>query len=277
MDIRGDLVGAADYSYQMQWFTVGLWKPSGALIKLVSVLVGFALVLVFAPVIARAVTKNLNKPGRSEKQKSLAAPAGKFVSTILITIALVVVIGVLSPDSLKPLPIQIIGLLPRLLIAILLLLVGSTIATIAANVVGLAVIRSTGKPQPALARLTKSIVMFFIALLAIGQIGVNTQVIDTVTQAVVYCTVAMVALLGVLGGRELASHISTGRYLRRILQPGDYVDTESAQGMVKALHAATVELHVDDQTTVHVPNHLLLQAPIRVRAAARTQPPAENQ
>ncbi len=246
--------------------SVGVAMPSAGLIKWVSVVVGFGLLLFITPKLARLVTNALNKPDRSEKQKSLAAPAGRMFSTLLITFGLIVAIGVLSPDSLKPFPTKIIEFAPRLLIAILLLLLGSTVSTLAANVVGLAMVRSTGKPQPAIVRLTRAIVMFFIAMLAVGQLGVNTQVLDTVTQAVVFCTVAMVALLGVFGGRELATQISAGRYLRRIVQPGDYLDAGAAQGIVKALHAATVELHVDDQTTVHVPNHLLLQGPIRVRA-----------
>jgi small-conductance mechanosensitive channel len=240
-------------------------------IKWISVAVGFALLLTLTPIVARKVTKSLSKPGRSERHKSLAAPAGKFVSTLLITFGLIVAIGVLSPDSLKPFPTKIVEFAPHLLIAILLLLIGSTISTIAANVVGLAVLKSTGKPQPALARLTKTIVMLFIGLLAVGQLGVNTQVLDTLTQAVVYCSVAMVALLGVFGGRDLASHVSSGRYLRRILRPGDHLEANGphgsyvANGTIKALHAATVELHLDDQTTLHIPNQLLLQAPIKVR------------
>jgi hypothetical protein len=253
-------------------FAAGL-PISAAAIKWISVLVGFALVLLVTPAIARAVTKNLRKPGRSERHKSLAAPAGKFVSTLLITCALIIAIGVLSPESLKPLPTKVVEFAPRLLIAILLLLIGSTVSTIAANVVGLAVLKSTGKPQPALARLTKTVVMLFIALLAVGQLGVNTQVLDTLTQAVVYCSVAMVALLGVFGGRDLASQVSSGRYLRRILQPGDHLEADGpngsyvASGTIKALHAATVELHVDEQTTLHIPNQLLMQAPMRIRAA----------
>jgi hypothetical protein len=246
---------------------VGIARPEGALLKWLIAVGILVAVVVINPILSKLIGSTLGKPTRSERQRSLAAPASKFFSTLFLTVGLLAAIGVVSPSSLAPFPTQIIQFIPRLLIAILLMLVGGTVATLAANVVGLAATRSTGKPQPAIQRLTRVIVLTFVTLLAVGQLGVNTRLLDTLTQAVLFSVAAMLALLGVLGGRDLATHISSGRYLRRIMAPGDFVDSEAASGTVKALHAATVELQIDERTSIHVPNQLLLQQPMRIRTA----------
>jgi Mechanosensitive ion channel len=252
----GDLLGV-----------VGLAAPSGALLRWMIAAAIVLVVFVVNPLLSKLITKVLSKPERSEKQRSMAAPASRFFSTLFITVGLLAAIGVVSPSSLAPFPTQIIQFVPRLLIAILLMLVGSTMATLAANIVGLAVTRSTGKPQPAISRIVRLVVIIFVGLLAVGQLGVNTNLLDTLTQAVLFGLMAMIALLGVVGGRDLASNISSGRYVKRIVHPGDHVDSGATSGTVKAIHAATIELHVDDRTTLHVPHHLLMQQPLLVRTS----------
>jgi preprotein translocase subunit YajC len=242
-------------------------SQSGGLIRWLIASAIVVVVFLVTPLLAKMVSKRLGHPDRSEKQRSMAAPASRFFSTLIITVGLLAAIGVVSPSSLAPFPTQIIQFVPRLLIAILLMLVGSTLATLAANIVGMAATRSTGKPQPAVTRLVRLVVLIFVGLLAIGQLGVNTNLLDTITQAVLFGFMAMVALLGALGGRDLASDVSSGRYMKRIVNPGDHVESGSTAGTVKAVHAATVELQIDDRTTVHVPHHLLMQQPLRVRTA----------
>jgi hypothetical protein len=231
------------------------------LIIVAAVLVAFTAI---TPIASRTISRWLSKH-ESENRRALAQPAGKFVSTLMITAGLVVTLGIISPGSLEPFPAQIVSFLPRLLITVLLFLVGSTVASIVSGVVGLAATKSTGKPQPGIVRMVKGIVTGLIGLLAIGQLGVNTRVLDTVTQAVVFSAAATVALLCVVGGRELASNISAGRYLRRIIRAGDQIEAGPGSGTVVAVHGATVQLEDEDGWVLHVPNHLLLGQPVRVK------------
>jgi small-conductance mechanosensitive channel len=254
----------------MQVMVAAIGFLSDAAVRWLSAIGVVVLTFVLAPAIGSRLTKLLSKPGPSERRRTMAAPAGRFVSTLCFTVGLVAFIGILSPSSLEPFPTKIVDFLPRLLIAILLLLVGSTFAGLGSGVVGVALARTTGKPQPALVRLTRSSIMLVIGLLSIGQLGVDTTVLDTLTQAVLFGLGAMVALLGALGGRDLAAEISAGRYVRRIVSPGDQIETPGATGRVKALHAATVELEEDEETSVHVPNALLMQSPLRVRRSRST-------
>jgi hypothetical protein len=225
------------------------------------------LTVLLAPIIGRKVEKMMSTPHRPERTRALAGPTGRFVSTMLLATGLVAVIGILSPDSLSTFPVKLVEFVPRLLLAVLLILVGSTAANLGSNIVGVAAVRATGKPQPAIVRLTRASIMLLILLLAVGQLGVNTKVVDTLTQAVLFSTMAMIALLGALGGRDLASEISTGRYVRRIVAPGDSIRTAEAEGVVAEVHAATIEIIEADGSHVHVPHSLAMKAPIRVQRA----------
>ena len=241
-------------------------RPDGALLQLLIVLAVFVSFAILTPLVSKLVSRWLSKH-KSEGHRALAEPARRFVSTLMITAGLIITLGIISPSSLEPFPTQIVQFLPRVLITVLLFLVGSTVASIVSGVVGLAATKSTGKPQPGIVRLVRSVVTGLIGLLAIGQLGVNTKVLDTLTQAAVFAAAATVALLCVVGGRDLASNISSGRYLRRIIRPGDHVESEQGSGTVVAVHGATVEMHDDDGSVVHIPNQLLLQNQIRIRPA----------
>jgi hypothetical protein len=261
------LVGGASYPRTLAAQDLLGITLSNTVIKGISAITLFVLTLAVAPFLGRRVEKSVGSPKRSERTRTLAPPTGRFVSTTLFAVGLVGVIGILSPDSLSPFPTKIVEFVPRVLVAVLLLLVGGTVASLGSNIVGLAAGRSTGKPQPAIIRLTRTVIMILIVLLAVGQLGVNTRVIDTLTQAVLFSTMAMVALLGALGGRDLASEISTGRYVRRIVAPGDSIRTAEIAGVVAEVHAATIEIIEADGSRVHVPHTLAMKTPIRVRRA----------
>jgi hypothetical protein len=236
------------------------------------IIAGAAMVLTFvlAPILGALIRRLMARPSGKDRSRTLAEPAAKFVSTMVVTAGLIVIIGVLSPDSLEPFPTKIVEFIPRLLVAILLVLVGGTFAGLASNLVGLATLKATGRPQTGLIRLTRTAMMGLISLLAVSQLGVNTTILDTLTQAVLFSTTAAVALLAVVGGRELASEVSAGRYVRRIVKPGDRIDSDACGGVVQAIHAATIELVVNDRTTVHVPHALLMKGPLQVTVPAET-------
>ncbi len=242
-------------------------RPDGALLQLLIVLAVLVAFAILTPLVSKLGSRWLSRH-KSEGRRALAEPARRFISTLMITAGLIITLGIISPSSLEPFPTQIVQFLPRVLITVLLFLVGSTVASIVSGIVGLAATKSTGKPQPGIVRLVRTVVTGLIGLLAIGQLGVNTKVLDTLTQAAVFATAATLALLCVSGGRDIASNVSSGRYLRRIIHAGDQIESDDGSGTVVALHGATIELHDADGSVLHVPNQLLLQKTIRVRPGA---------
>ena len=226
--------------------------------------------LLIATVVSGVVRRFIDKPSRQEQRRRLAEPASRFVYSALVAAGLVTALGIASPESLRPLPTNLVAFLPRLLIAGLLLLLGGTVATMVANAIGSSLLRATGKPQPSLTRIIRAAVLAVIAILAVSQLGVNTKIIDTLVEAVVFgVTGAMVLLVG-LGGRTVAGEVAAGRYVRKLLKPGDRVVCGEIRGTVVHVHAVTVELVDDEGSTVHVAHNHFITDPLRIDRSPAT-------
>ena len=114
--------------------------------------------------------------------------------------------------------------------------------------------------------------MVVVVLLALGQLGVNTELLTLAFAAVLLCLASAMALLIGLGGRHVAREVAAGRYLRRIVNEGDHVRSGEVEGTVVALHAATTEMDSADAAAPRMcPNTLMLQGPITV-----TRPPGSG-
>jgi small-conductance mechanosensitive channel len=225
------------------------------------------LAIFLPPLLGKIVRRTLAKPSRSEKEKTLAEPAARFTTTIALVVLLLAVLGVASPASLAPFPTQIVAFIPRLLITVLLLLIGSTVATFVANGVGVAMTKSMGSPQPAIVRLVRAVVVIFVSILAVSQLGIDTTIVDTLTSAAIYASIGSIALLSVLGGRGIASELAAGRYMRRIVAPGDHVECALGSGTVTAIHGATLELDAGDGKALHIPHAAVMSSAITVKKA----------
>jgi Conserved TM helix len=245
---------------------------SPGLIKLgvVAGLIVFGLFL--APLVGRIVRTSLSKPSRSLREQTIAEPASRFLTTLLVTGSLIGALGVVSPSSLEPFPTKIIEFVPRLLIAVLFLIVGTTVATLVANGVGGAISRATGRPNPALVRIVRGAVVALVSILAVSQLGIDTTIVDTLTQATIFAAAGALALLSVFGGKTVASEVAAGRYVRRIVEPGDEIESALGIGRVVAIHGATIELDPGDGSTVHLPHAGLLSGALKIKRSVGLPP-----
>lgn len=228
--------------------------------------------VVIAGIVAKLARRLLDNPKRPAAQRTLAEPVGSVAFALVLAGFLVAALGVGDKESLRTLPHSLVAFLPKLLVALVILLVGSAMATLAANALGAAIIKATGSPQPAMTRVVRSLLVAVFAILAVSQLGVNTHVVDTLVAGMVFGTAAAMALLVGLGGRTIAADLAAGRYLRRIVRVGDRIEVESAspelRGVVRKIHGATVELDVDEPGSTeiirHVPSTALLRDVLRI-------------
>jgi hypothetical protein len=227
-------------------------------------------VLVGSFVSAR-VRSILSKPSRSEKIRDLAEPLASIVFPIVFGGFVIVALGIGDPDSLATLPKSIVAFVPKLLIAVLFVLGGGAVATLASNTVGAAVLKATGSPQPQIARLVRTIVSGIFTLLAVGQIGIDTKIVDMITMGVIGSISLAVALLTGLGGRATAGEVAAGRFLAKIVRKGDLIQTDAMSDfsqplLVHKLHGAMIEIALPDEpgTKLFIPNTQLIASPLRV-------------
>jgi hypothetical protein len=231
-------------------------------------LIGTAIVVAAAVVAAAAsklVRRVLSKRQSGNRAASLADPASTIVFSLVLGGGLMAGLGYASPENVRDLPRTIIDFVPRALVALIVVLIGSAVGTLAANLVGEAVVRGTGRPQPVVARATRILIVVLSVVFGVSQLGIDTRILDLLVAAAVWCSIGTIAALTVLGGREVSAEVASGRYVKRIVAIGDRVTVHDVTGEVTAVHGATVELRVDDtDARVHLAHRHVLAGPIRI-------------
>jgi hypothetical protein len=225
---------------------------------------GFILGSILAP-IARKV---LGSPKQPEAIRNVAGPVGMFVFWTFVAGGIIVAVAQGSPETLKPLPAKVIAYMPKALVAGVLLIVGNVVGQLASLTVGRAMLKATGKKGGVVEKLVRTAIMALFGLMAVGQLGVNTTIVNMLVAALVFGAALAGALLIGLGGREMARHLTAGRYLRAVVAPGAVVEAGDVSGEVVALHPASLEIRIADGTSVHVPNASVLGTNLRVIAPA---------
>ncbi len=223
--------------------------------------------LVAAAVLSPLVRRQLQHDRRSDAVRQIAPAAANFVFWTLAALGLIVAVAMSSPESLRPIPAQLVSYFPRVLTAGILLLVGNVAATIASLSIERAVLRATGQHRPAVTRAVKAALLGLAVILAVSQLGIDTAIVTLLLASLLFSIGASSALLVGLGGRDVARQVAAGRYLRRVVQPGDRIETNGVTGVVRALHAASVEVEIAGEggvSVVHLPHATVLEGPFRL-------------
>lgn len=222
-----------------------------------------------------AVRRLLSHTRRPEKLRTLAPAAGSVVFSAVLAFAVVTSLSFLDKTAVDRLPISVMNAVPKFLVALVLVLVGNALASLVANLAGTAAVKASGRPQLRLVGLVRGATLSMFVLLAIAQIGVNTRIVDMAVAGIIGCLALSIALLTGLGGRGVASEVAAGRYLQRIVNPGDIISGEGFGGVVRGVWGATTELELPASTdgsshVVHIPNTRLLSGNLRIERSGAT-------
>ena len=84
----------------------------------------------------------------------------------------------------------------------------------------------------------KGVIVTFAALLAVSQVGVDTEVVNMALAAILFAIAASIVLLIGLGGYPVARQISSARSLRRVIDAGDHIAVDGFSGEVGPTHVS---------------------------------------
>jgi len=199
-----------------------------------------------------------------------ARAMGSFVFWTSTAIGLVIAVGVLDFDTLADLGSTISDALPKMLLALVMLIGGYAVAVAVAAAVGQSALRASGVRQKNLERFLRVIIMVAASVLALTLLGVNDTMLAVLLAVVVAAPALAMALLSAFGGRDVASQLAAGRALRHQLREGwtlACADTDggSIVGRIVVIHPTSVEVELPDGSHLHVPNRRLLEGPFSVR------------
>lgn len=225
--------------------------------------------LLLGELAGRILRGTMSRADRSAEVREMARPVGTAVFWSGTALGLLLAVGSSSPKTFNRIPDRISVYLPNLLVASLLLIGGYALAVAVAAAVGQSALRATGVRHRGLERLLRLAIMTAGAVLALSQLGVNTEVLVIVLGALLGAPALAIALLTGFGGRDVAANLAAGRALKGQLQVDRYLvcqmaDGAPVRGVIVAIHPVTVELLTDALATVHVPLQRLLDSTFEV-------------
>jgi small-conductance mechanosensitive channel len=151
---------------------------------------------------------------------------------------------------------SLIAYLPKVAVAVIVLLVGALLGKVMAGIVQ-GTLGSMGMGNPGLfANMARFAVIAFAVIAALDILEIAPTVVSALWIAFLALIVGSVALAFGLGGREAASHLLLGRMLRAEVEPGVEVTAGAYQGKLISIGSLFTTLETP-QGVVKVPNSQL--------------------
>lgn len=236
------------------------------------IVIGAAIVL--APLlgsIAAAVTKKiLSRDSNPEAIQKSASPISGLVFSIFLVIGLVTVLTVFKPEVLDNLTNDLIDFIPKALVAAIILIGANVLSTFVITALSTATARMPMDVQQKTNMLVRGIIITMAALLAVGQIGIDTEVVNMFLAAILFCGSLSIALLIGLGGRKVATEVAVARSLKRQIAVGDELAVDEHSGTVTSIGPTHIELR-NQQGSVRVPAKTLLASSYTLKANSVSQ------
>ena len=234
-----------------------------------AVVAGFVIGALLATVARRVLADGHRRPA----VRAVAGPTGTFLFWFCAVTGLVTALGFTSPETLRPIPSDVLAWIPRALAAGLVLLAGYAVGGAVGTGVAAAAQRAIGHRPAALERALRWGVVAIAVVLALSNLGVETTLLQIAVAGMVFSVGLAAALIAGVGSRSVAASIAAGRALREELTVGAEVTLPGTTGDVLSGTITAVRpvvIHVEDGGggTVVVPIARLLDGPFRIVGAS---------
>ena len=104
-----------------------------------------------------------------------------------------------------------------------------------------------------------------IVSLAVNQLEIETQLLDTVI-AILISTIGIAAALSLgLGTRSLSSHILAGVYARELYKVGDHIKLNEIDGSLQRIGTVKTEIKLANGNVVSIANGVLINSTVKVQ------------
>lgn len=154
--------------------------------------------------------------------------------------------------------------LPKVIGAMLVAIVGLFVATLVRTALEAALASINLGYERAVGGLVYGIIVVVVLSLAVGQLEIETELLNQVISILLLAAAAAVALALGLGTREVAGNIVAGVYARDLYQPGATIRFGDVSGTVLEVGSTNVVIRVGPDKTLTVPNRYLLEKQVEV-------------
>lgn len=235
----------------------------------VAVAIGGGLVL--GIVMSRVVAMMLGKPSRPKPLQDAARPLSSLAMSFGLVFGLIIALGIIQPEAVTQLRNDAIGFIPKILTAVIIVIVANVVSSFVVAALGTALARAPIHIQRQISTVARALILVMAVLLAVGTLGVDTTVVNLGVAAVFFAASASFTLLVGLGGREVAAEVASTRAVRRLIQVGDVISVGSGSaavsGSVVAVHPTAIEIEAGSEAIL-LPSSRLLCDTIQVERSS---------
>ena len=195
--------------------------------------------------------------------------AGLVARAVRIAIVFLVVFAALSLLGLEFLSDSLNGVilyLPRVFVALALLVAGIVVGQIVRRQVD-RLAQQMDIPGP-VGVLAETVVLGVFAVTALAQLGIPTQVLLLLAAILLGAVGLTLALAFGIGGREMAREVSARRYVEGSFTVGEEVSVGGQRGRIAAIEATGTVLETSGGDRVRIPNSQLVASIVTLHGEA---------
>lgn len=153
---------------------------------------------------------------------------------------------------------RLIGFLPNVIAAGLILVFGLLLARLVRNVVSSVAAAAELGQATRVGGLAQGTVALVVGVVALEQLGIETEVVVTLITVTVAALGVALGFAFALGARPVITHILAGHFLRQTLPPGGSVEVDGRRGIVERVGAVDTLLR-NDAGAWSIPNARLIE------------------
>jgi hypothetical protein len=200
------------------------------------------------------VTETLREGGLSALPSWIV---GRLVFWVLMLTFVLSAVETLGLTAVTATIDRLIGFIPNVIAAGLILVLGLLLARLLRGVVSSGAAAAEIGQAQRLGALTQGSVVLVVGVIALEQLGVKTEVVVTVLTAAVAALGISIGIAFALGARPVITHILAGHFLRQTLATGGSVEVEGRRGVVERVGAVDTLLR-DEAGAWSIPNARLI-------------------
>jgi hypothetical protein len=263
-------------SFQNAWVQTVAFVPS---------IVGMLVVLVVGYFVAKLVGRGVSalsekigletaaeRSGLAESMKqvgikrNVAQIVGLVGFWLMMSVFIMAAFSILNLDPLTSVMEQVVGYIPKILAAMVILVLGLLLATLIRGVVGTAADRAGLSYAEVLGNISYYFLAVMTFIAALNQMQIEIPLMNELIQITFAALAIGFALAFGLGGRDVIGGILAGYYVRQRLASGDQVSVAGFKGTVRDVGPTATVIETEEDGLLHrhsIPNTRMLNEAVR--------------
>ncbi|MDH3605658.1 MAG: mechanosensitive ion channel [Acidimicrobiia bacterium] len=190
----------------------------------------------------------------------------QLVPVVILTTAVVGILVILDPDQTDKLLQATINFVPKVLVAVLVIILTRS----GGKIIGLFIETAMRRVSPVLASrvslAVSSVLLGIGVIIALDQLGVSTDIILLLVAALAFGAALAGGLAVGLGSLAISRQVAAGRYVQERFKAGQLLSIDGVQGRLLSVGLSATHLEADGGAVYEVPNERFLQGPVKVLA-----------